>query len=274
LCPPELLVEPRDAIGAKRRVALEYLYPPFGEEDRSARDPRLNIDVIAQVGEKGKVRAPCGTFNKGDGLLSGRPWSFPVAPIPGAAWPERIGPFLEAQCICLRTKQVSASGFGGHGFGLSRFERSPQARFLVLITAVEILANEQPRIQREVEFVDRCLRNLETQGLGGAQSLQGGLERLRKESIGAACRRLIRCSLGDEAARRFSRLYGARSRFVHMGRSREAVSGPLGSRPRLVASGSKVYTADHASSRLLRSIPGPFTARRTLPSLRPVADRL
>ena len=122
------------------------------------------------------------------------------------------------------------------------FEASDRARFLAHITALEILADREPRSALLAQVVDGLPRNLDAvKGdltEGEYQSFRSSLATLRLQSIGQAVRRLgtdiDRSSipgLGDEDPGDFlARCYQARSNLVHEGETSadlRALGGPL-----------------------------------------------
>ena len=105
----------------------------------------------------------------------------------------------------------------------SCFEGSPVASFLARITVLEILktqAEQPPAVKNLIErFQGETAELVALQDLDQslADSLRGSLERLKKESIGAAIRKLVSRVLGPEAARSATDLYTIRSALIHEG---------------------------------------------------------
>ena len=107
-------------------------------------------------------------------------------------------------------------------YNQSHFESVSKTRFLTLITVVEILATPKRRSQQLATLV----RNLcDTARQSDPPPLEidallEGLARLRKQSIGEACRNFVGTysSLDDVAF--FSNCYKARSELVHGGRTK------------------------------------------------------
>jgi hypothetical protein len=102
------------------------------------------------------------------------------------------------------------------------FHPSPDVRFVMLMMALETLAEPQERGPEVVTHVDALIAFTHKSGLPDNEiaSIAGSLEYLRKESIGQAGRRLAR-TLGerrymDETATQFfTECYALRSRLVH-----------------------------------------------------------
>ena len=99
------------------------------------------------------------------------------------------------------------------------------ARFLLLMMALETLIDEQPRPDAAVAHVDGLIEQTRGSSLPQKEiaSLLGSLEYMRQESISAAGRRLVR-QLGDRTygdpvkeapAKFFTGCYDLRSRLVH-----------------------------------------------------------
>jgi hypothetical protein len=106
-------------------------------------------------------------------------------------------------------------------YSASKFEHSLRARFLTLITVVEILADRRSRSDRALELVasfDEAVKGSDLD-VNERDQLLGGLRDLRNESIGGACRRLVADRLGSDAAKEFKSWYAARSDLVHAGRT-------------------------------------------------------
>jgi hypothetical protein len=101
----------------------------------------------------------------------------------------------------------------------SRFEESPRARFLSLITVVECLAERPKRSSEERELLDRFAQQIKDAALPEEEHtrLMNGLLDLKRESIGKACADIVTQRCGAEAATFFKKCYGARSELVHAG---------------------------------------------------------
>ncbi len=104
----------------------------------------------------------------------------------------------------------------------SMSQRSVDARFALLMIAVESLIEPQRRAPEVVQHVDSLIAATKESGLprGEVQSLVGSLEWLRSESIGQAGRRTVRQLSGrryngEPPQRFFTQCYELRSRLVH-----------------------------------------------------------
>ena len=122
-------------------------------------------------------------------------------------------------------------------FGASFFQPSTDARFLMLMTALETMIERGPRPDEGNAWVDELINQTQQADLDTEQkgSLLGSLRGLRKrESVGQAARRAIevlgsRTYQGKSAKAFFSDCYKVRSALVHGdGPSREQVSGLVG----------------------------------------------
>lgn len=102
---------------------------------------------------------------------------------------------------------------------------SADARFLMLMMALETLVDQQPRSMAAVALVEKWILDVKESELSGPEvaSFRGSLEYLRVESISGAGRRLVQ-SLGDRLyghpdreppAKFFTQCYELRSRLVH-----------------------------------------------------------
>jgi hypothetical protein len=109
-------------------------------------------------------------------------------------------------------------------FAASFFQIGSDARYLMLMTALEALIDPQARPRSSVEHVERLIKLTRDSDLSEDEisSMVGSLRRLQDESIGQAGRRLSE-RLGDRrykdgtetAAQFFSRCYTLRSNLVH-----------------------------------------------------------
>lgn len=108
----------------------------------------------------------------------------------------------------------------------SFFDASPRSRFITLVTALEALIDPQDRTDDAIGLVADLQRRIETSSLSPKteDSLRGSLERLKRESIGQAGKRMSRELLGGQqyaglaAAIYFTHCYALRSQILHRGR--------------------------------------------------------
>jgi hypothetical protein len=102
-------------------------------------------------------------------------------------------------------------------------EAPADARFMLLVMAVETLLEPQPREAAVIEHVDRLVSDTKAASLSTDEinSIVGSLGWLRNESIGQAARRLAREKLGDRQydgqspAKFITRCYRLRSDLAH-----------------------------------------------------------
>jgi hypothetical protein len=122
-------------------------------------------------------------------------------------------------------------------YSASFFERSADARFLMLMMALETLIEQEPRSAPAAAHVARLVdatRNADDIPQSEREALIGSLRGLEQESVGQAGRRLAR-SLGEReymdepAPTFFARCYEMRSSLVH-GHYPRPESGEVGSR--------------------------------------------
>jgi hypothetical protein len=117
---------------------------------------------------------------------------------------------------------------------LAEFEKSTRARFVTVMTSLEVLADQRPRPEvaaRHVEALISSTRTLknktDSDGRRALDSLLGALEGLRVQSITSAVGDLVRTHapglvVDNVPADRFAvRCYSIRSDLVHEGRSEE-----------------------------------------------------
>ena len=104
-------------------------------------------------------------------------------------------------------------------YNLGHFEPATKARFLNLVSIIEILKTCEPKAKGVRDQIDVLMRSVKASGLSDEEknSLISGLGSLKRESISAACRRIVAESLGEEAAQYFSECYKARSELLHSG---------------------------------------------------------
>ena len=78
-------------------------------------------------------------------------------------------------------------------FGWSFFESTARARFLLLITCIEVLVERQPRSKAAKAHIDKLMEGTRASTLEQTEKgrLLEGLSNLRSESIGAACSRVV-----------------------------------------------------------------------------------
>ena len=108
-------------------------------------------------------------------------------------------------------------------FATSYFQKSTDARFIMLMIATEILLepdSRSPECQEHVEDLVKRTKESSALSVRDKESLIGSLQSLRKESIGQAGRKLAE-KLGDckyagkKPSDFFTECYALRSRFIH-----------------------------------------------------------
>jgi len=104
-------------------------------------------------------------------------------------------------------------------YNLGQFEPATKARFLNLVTIVEVLANRKRKATGICNQIDELMQSVRASELSDEEkdSLISGLGNLKRESISAACRRIVAESVGEEAAQYFSDCYAVRSELLHDG---------------------------------------------------------
>jgi hypothetical protein len=102
---------------------------------------------------------------------------------------------------------------------LSHFETSIRARFLTLMTALEVLSERKHRGQQYQQAISILVQYAEGQKLlpEVLEALKNGLGNLRRQSLKAACVDKVAEHLGDEIGAKVSDLYDTRSQIVHEG---------------------------------------------------------
>lgn len=102
----------------------------------------------------------------------------------------------------------------------SHFHTAEPAQFLTLVSAVEVLAIREKRDMSSLKLIDKLIELLSSNDeleSANKESLKHGLYNLKFESIGAACRRLIKSFVGKDEASRFKAMYEVRSKMIHEG---------------------------------------------------------
>jgi hypothetical protein len=131
-------------------------------------------------------------------------------------------------------------------YARSHFETSVRTRFLSLINAVEAVSVQQERSKEAGALVDELAKLVQGAevALDDREAMLGTIARMKVESIGQACRRVVKCRVGGatygkkEAAQFFRRCYDIRSDLLHEGDvpdSNHVLRGLLGELDRLVA---------------------------------------
>ncbi|MFV0309115.1 MAG: hypothetical protein ACK5OX_15390 [Desertimonas sp.] len=161
---------------------------------------------------------------------------------------ERIDTFLEHLADPLAERHPSFAPDDRLGLAIEVFmaassERTPRARFLDLVTVLEILADAQPSSPEAVAVVDAALEFLEAHRSDmddeEVSSLRGSLRRLRSRSISRSVRDLaadhdvnaIEGYTAGELRDFLGRCYTVRSELVHSGSaSKETDIGHLAGR--------------------------------------------
>jgi Apea-like HEPN len=106
-------------------------------------------------------------------------------------------------------------------YNLAQFEPAPRVRFLNLITIVEVLTIRESMATHILEHIDKLKQAVKESELTADEksSLSSRLRELKKESIGAACRRTVAKHCGATESKYFSDCYTARSELVHDGQT-------------------------------------------------------
>lgn len=127
-------------------------------------------------------------------------------------------------------------------YGLSHFESSLRARFVTLVTVVEVLCERgkiPKHIQEHLRQLTEVTRSADL-GETDKKALLRGLMSLKRESISKACQSLVKRCLDDDASNQFKKFYKTRGTIVHRGKVRAGVD-----------LGADVNALDQLVSRLL-----------------------
>jgi len=131
-------------------------------------------------------------------------------------------------------------------YARSHFEISVRTRFLSLINAVEALAVQQERSEKACVLVGQLAKLVQGSDVepGDRESMHSTVARMKRESIGQACRRTVESHLGKgmyggkEASQLFGQCYDVRSDLLHEGDvpdSTQLLRGLAGDLDRMVA---------------------------------------
>jgi hypothetical protein len=105
-------------------------------------------------------------------------------------------------------------------YNQSHFLSSEAARFITLISAVEVLAEQSRSSPAAValvqKLIDMAVAAVDVEA-SEKQALEKHLGYLKRESIGSACRALVRTHFEEPAVKDFTRLYKTRSELLHNG---------------------------------------------------------
>lgn len=104
-------------------------------------------------------------------------------------------------------------------FSASSFTNYADARFMLLMMAIETLIEQKERTEEEQELIDQLIDNVRAYDIGTKDSIIGGLKNLKQESIGTAGKRLANI-LTDKymdmtPGQFFTHCYSLRSKLVH-----------------------------------------------------------
>jgi hypothetical protein len=110
-------------------------------------------------------------------------------------------------------------------YNLSRFALGVP-RFLTLVTIIEVLAEREKAEQPAEQQLNQFIELTKTSALTSEQceTLCNRLGDLKRESISAACRRVVANSISAEAANYFMKCYDARCILLHRGENKPAMT--------------------------------------------------
>jgi hypothetical protein len=108
----------------------------------------------------------------------------------------------------------------------SMFTMPVEASFLLRITSIEALSEQDRRSRQVQDLINRLIMVLPclTDDSTVASLMTNVLAEARKQSVRQACLGKIRLRLGDEAANKFDGLYKLRSKYLHEGMGRGSFS--------------------------------------------------
>jgi hypothetical protein len=112
----------------------------------------------------------------------------------------------------------------------SFFEVSQEARFLLCISAIEALCEQKMRDESVIKSIDALVADIGNNWIDkeAREQIIQVLKSSRRESVGRACRAKIENRLGKSEKDKFGELYETRSKFLHEGKGRGALSNAAG----------------------------------------------
>ena len=104
-------------------------------------------------------------------------------------------------------------------FSASKFEASLRARFLIMVSAIECIAERSSRSAEAIDFIKAVGEQLPIAGLNETDraQLRGALRDLEKKSISGSTKEIVEQHCGTEGAKLFGKCYQARSELLHVG---------------------------------------------------------
>jgi hypothetical protein len=130
---------------------------------------------------------------------------------------DRFTDVLETRLTAMSEEPDPRSVIAAELYLSTTFESSTRARFLTLVTVLEVLAARTERTKKEVELIERWLADIEREDIpqSSRSSLRSSVSALRERSIGASIRDL---AAGDGPAKTlFTSCYRIRSKMTHDG---------------------------------------------------------
>ena len=142
--------------------------------------------------------------------------------------------FIEAHGTCTQTRHITCLidkivsiphevseeiVLASEIYCLTHFESSSRAKFLALITAIEVLGAPTDRSAEEIEVVKKICDFVKSSQLPDEQrnKLLSACGNLRKRSIGDSVRGIVKQHLGSEREEEFASLYQIRNKLAHRG---------------------------------------------------------
>jgi len=139
-----------------------------------------------------------------------------------------VAPVLETlgEQLAKDTEQPPALILALELFNWSPFEKSARARFVTIVTSLEVVADRETRSSDSLAHLDQLLALTQSNKALGpdADNLCSALNQLRAESIGSACKRLVARygQSGDQEL--WDGCVALRHKVVHGGLSSDAVA--------------------------------------------------
>jgi|SRR5713101_6742509 len=163
---------------------------------------------------------------------------------------EMVGAAVESATSLKTNQRVTAELLND-----SFFKMSPEASFLVRVSAVEALCPQADQTENFRRIVDSVLASIpEDASALDRDQIKQALNRLAKrQSVRSAYKSKIKQLFGDDKADKFDALYGLRSNFLHDGSGRDSLGDAADAcvyrKPRFGSNGDEVHQGSGVNER-------------------------
>jgi hypothetical protein len=202
-------------------------YADFGEAEASGKlfqDGLLIVAAKQKVGVEFYLRGAASAIYVYSGQIE--LWD-PGLPLPtlltNDELKEVLGAAMEGAAALTANQRVAAELLND-----SLFNMSPEASFLLRVSAIEALCPQPDQSDAFKTIVDGLIASIPKESLSSdREQIEQTLKMLAaRQSIGRACRSKIKKLIGDDKAKKFDALYGQRSKLLHEGTGRGKLDAP------------------------------------------------